>query len=43
MIEHVVGDMDGTLIDSAVVVPAAFVRTVAALDGPHEHDSPLEG
>ncbi|WP_229829999.1 HAD family hydrolase [Actinoplanes ianthinogenes] len=29
--------MDGTLIDSARVVPAAFVRAVAALGGPPVH------
>lgn len=33
-VDHVVWDMDGTLIDSARVVPAAFVRAVAALGGP---------
>ncbi|WP_432565175.1 GNAT family N-acetyltransferase [Kineococcus sp. SYSU DK003] len=31
---HIVWDMDGTLIDSSQVVPAAFVEAVAELGGP---------
>jgi phosphoglycolate phosphatase len=34
IIDHVVWDMDGTLIDSTQVVPEAFVRAAAALDAP---------
>ncbi|NEA41261.1 HAD-IA family hydrolase [Streptomyces sp. SID11385] len=33
-VEELVWDMDGTLLDTTVVVPAAFVRTVRALGGP---------
>ncbi|WP_445520825.1 HAD family hydrolase [Streptomyces sp. NEAU-174] len=33
-LEEVVWDMDGTLLDSSQVVPAAFVRAVRALGGP---------
>jgi phosphoglycolate phosphatase len=34
IVDHVVWDMDGTMIDSTQVVPEAFVRAVAALDAP---------
>ena len=33
-LEAVVFDMDGTLIDSSRVVPAAFVATIEELGGP---------
>ncbi|WP_329460975.1 hypothetical protein [Streptomyces sp. NBC_01431] len=33
-VEELVWDMDGTLVDTTVVLPAAFVRAVRALDGP---------
>lgn len=32
-VRNVVWDMDGTLLDSTTMVPAAFVRAVAALNG----------
>jgi HAD superfamily hydrolase (TIGR01509 family) len=34
MTEQLVWDIDGTLLDTTVVVPAAFVRAVRALGGP---------
>lgn len=33
-VEELLWDMDGTLLDTTEVVPAAFVRTVRALGGP---------
>jgi len=33
-LQNVVWDMDGTLLDTTQVVPEAFVRAVAALEGP---------
>ncbi len=34
-VEELLWDMDGTLLDTTAVVPAAFVRAVHALNGPH--------
>ncbi|MEU8658236.1 HAD family hydrolase [Actinoplanes philippinensis] len=34
VVDHVVWDMDGTLLDSSREVPAAFVRAVRVLGGP---------